>query len=400
MSLGWIDFSKHERDKVLNVIHLLDEPGAVDELGIGAIRDAFADYFFPGTSTVQTRAKYFLIVPYVLMEAGSGKYGSDLNHILRRIDNEERHCRDILIKTSNDGVIGSLVPNSWVLRTPSNIYWNGIKRIGIFKEDLSVKEYISQSIIQRRLKKAKEYGNREKDAEENERDDIDAGDIASIQFWCLGNTYHSNWREKLTIELLPEEAAFLKSQIITNHRETLFAFILKNNISLDKYGSFGALSEAIENSVDPELRYMMELANDFNNLVSLITTRYNLIVFDGKNEKAREKWNVLSKDIKRRSEVNLTSIFNRLNIKNVKLRTFLLRIQEAIRAGDIAAVDALIIKREIVLKGAKRAKTSHVGEYKEQDTNWIGIDILDYRYTPAKRIIKDIMNAITCVPEK
>ena len=86
MPLGWIDFSKDERNKVLNVIHLLDEPGAVDELGIGAVRDAFADYFFPGTSTVQTRAKYFLIVPYVLMEAGSGKYGSDLNTILRRID--------------------------------------------------------------------------------------------------------------------------------------------------------------------------------------------------------------------------------------------------------------------------------------------------------------------------
>ena len=47
MSLGWIDFSKDERNKVLNVIHLLDEPGAVDELGFGPIRDAFADFFFP-----------------------------------------------------------------------------------------------------------------------------------------------------------------------------------------------------------------------------------------------------------------------------------------------------------------------------------------------------------------
>ena len=393
MSLGWIDFSKNERDKVLNVIHLLDEPGAVDELGIGAIRDAFADYFFPGTSTVQTRAKYFLIVPYVIMEAGSGEYGSDLNAILRRIDNEERHCRDILIKTSNDGVIGSLVPKSWVLRAPSNIYWNGIKRMGIFKENLSVKEYIHQSILQRSLKKAKEYGNREKDAEENERDDIDAGDITSIQFWSLGDTYHSNWRDNLTIELLPEEAAFLKSQIITCQRESLFAFILKNNILLDKYDSFGALSENIKDSVDPEMRYMMGLANDFNNLVSIITTRYNLIVFDGKNEKARDNWSVLSKDLKRRSEVDLKAIFNRLFIRNAKLKTFLLRIQKSIQEGDIAAVDELIVKREVSLKGAKRAKTCRVGEYKEQDSNWIGINILDYRYTPAKRIIRDIMNA-------
>lgn len=391
MPLGWIDFSKDERNKVLNVIHLLDEPGAVDELGIGAVRDAFADYFFPGTSTVQTRAKYFLIVPYVLMEAGSGKYGSDLNGILRKIDNEERSCRDILIKTSNDGVIGSLVPKSWVIRTPSNIYWNGIKRMGIFREDLSVKEYVHQSIIQRSLKQAKAYGNRDKDAEENEKDDMDAGDITSIQFWCLGDTYKSDWRDHLTIELLPEEAAFLKSQIITTQRNSLFAFILKNNIDLEKYGSFGALSEDIRDSVDEDLRYMMGLANDFNNLVSIITTRYNLIVFDGENERAVSNWELYAKDLKRRSEVDLKAIFNRLAIRNLKLRSFLLRSQEAIRDGNIDVLDDLIRSREIALKGTKRAKTNRVGEFKGQ--SWIGIDRLDYRYTPTKRIVRDIMNA-------
>ncbi|MCR5772784.1 MAG: DUF6361 family protein [Butyrivibrio sp.] len=391
MPIGWIDFSKDERNKVLNVIHLLDEPGAVDELGIGAIRDAFADYFFPGTSTVQTRAKYFLIVPYVLFEAGNGKYGSDINTILRRIDSEERNCRDILIKTSNDGVIGSLVPRSWVLRTPSNIYWNGIKRIGIFKEDLSVKEYIHQSIIQRNLKQTKAYGNRDKDAEENEKDDVDAGDITSIQFWSLGDTYHSDWRDNLSIELLPGEAAFLRTQIITTQRNSLFAFVLKNNIELDKYSSFGALTEDIKESVDEELRYMMELANDFNNLVSIITTRYNLIVSGGNNEYAQENWELYSKDLKRRSQVDLKAIFHKLDIRNLKLKTFLIRVQDAIRDDDIEAVDNLIVKREIALKGPKRAKTNRVGEFKNQ--NWIGIDRLDYRYTPAKRIIRDIMNA-------
>ena len=391
MPLGWIDFSKDERNKVLNVIHLLDEPGAVDELGIGAVRDAFADYFFPGTSTVQTRAKYFLIVPYVLMEAGSGKYGSDLNSILRTIDNEERNCRDILIKTSNDGVIGSLVPKSWVLRTPSNIYWNGIKKMGIFKEDLSVKEYVHQSIIQRSLKQAKAYGNRDKDAEENEKDDMDAGDITSIQFWCLGDTYKSDWRDHLTIELLPEEAAFLKSQIITTQRDSLFAFILKNNIDLEKYGSFGALSEDIRDAVDDELRYMMGLANDFNNLVSIITTRYNLIVFDGENERAVSNWELYAKDLKRRSKFDLEAIINRLAIRNWKLRSFLLSAQVAVREGNIDCLDDLIRKREIALKGTKRAKTNRVGEFKGQ--SWIGIDRLDYRYTPTKRVIRDIMNA-------
>ena len=107
----------------------------------------------------------------------------------------------------------------------------------------------------------------------------------------------------------------------------------------------------------------------------------------------KTKWDILSKDLKHRSEVDLKAIFSRLSIKNVKLKVFLLKVQEAIREEDIATVDELIVKREITLKGAKRAKTSRVGEYREENVDWIGIDILDYRYTPAKRIIRDIMNA-------
>lgn len=66
----------------------------------------------------------------------------------------------------------------------------------------------------------------------------------------------------------------------------------------------------------------MRLANDFNNLVSIITTRYNLIVFEGKNDRARENWNLLSKELKRRSEVDLEAIFDKLTIRNPKLETF------------------------------------------------------------------------------
>ena len=34
MPLGWIDFSKKERNKVLSVLDLLSETGTLDELGI------------------------------------------------------------------------------------------------------------------------------------------------------------------------------------------------------------------------------------------------------------------------------------------------------------------------------------------------------------------------------
>ena len=65
-SLGWIDFSSEHRDRVRSVLDLMAEKGVMDELGIGVIRDTFADLIFPGLSTIQTRAKYFLIIPRLL----------------------------------------------------------------------------------------------------------------------------------------------------------------------------------------------------------------------------------------------------------------------------------------------------------------------------------------------
>ena len=63
MNLGWVDYSKKDRDKVNTLLDMLREQGTLDELGTAPIRDYFSDVFFPGTSTIQTRAKYFLLVP-------------------------------------------------------------------------------------------------------------------------------------------------------------------------------------------------------------------------------------------------------------------------------------------------------------------------------------------------
>jgi hypothetical protein len=49
---------------MLDVVDLFREHDTRDELGIGSVRDAFADMLFPGTSTIMTRARYFLLVPW------------------------------------------------------------------------------------------------------------------------------------------------------------------------------------------------------------------------------------------------------------------------------------------------------------------------------------------------
>ena len=64
----WLDYSEHERRQFDEIIKGFNEKDTRDELGLGSVRDAFANMLFPGVSTIQTRARYFLFVPWVYQE--------------------------------------------------------------------------------------------------------------------------------------------------------------------------------------------------------------------------------------------------------------------------------------------------------------------------------------------
>jgi len=66
--LAWIDFDPEERRRAQTLIDLFKQPEARDELGLGTIRDGLADLLFPGTSTIQTRIRYMLFVPWIYRE--------------------------------------------------------------------------------------------------------------------------------------------------------------------------------------------------------------------------------------------------------------------------------------------------------------------------------------------
>ncbi len=59
----WIDHSEKQRRQILEAIDLFREKDTRDELGLAGIRDAFSDMLFPGTGSLQTRARYFFFVP-------------------------------------------------------------------------------------------------------------------------------------------------------------------------------------------------------------------------------------------------------------------------------------------------------------------------------------------------
>jgi hypothetical protein len=75
-TLTWLDHSERDRRRMLDVIDRFREKEARDELGIGVVHDAFADILFPGTSTIQTRARYFLFIPWIYRRLERKRVGS------------------------------------------------------------------------------------------------------------------------------------------------------------------------------------------------------------------------------------------------------------------------------------------------------------------------------------
>lgn len=94
MRIGFIDYSHEERNRILSTLKMPGDQTALDELGVGVIRDAYADILFPGISTPQTRAKSFVLVPYIFMiakeQAQKGKIRSGKEFLQRVNETEDR----------------------------------------------------------------------------------------------------------------------------------------------------------------------------------------------------------------------------------------------------------------------------------------------------------------------
>ena len=140
-AFAWLDYSDGERRRMLEVIDLFREKGTLDELGIGSIRDTFADRFFPAISTIQSRARYFLFVPWLYQTLERDRISS------ARAWPHARGLQAKLVdslKTGGEGPAAGLIgidAGANVQRPPSIIYWAGMRRLGILTHPGSADRY-------------------------------------------------------------------------------------------------------------------------------------------------------------------------------------------------------------------------------------------------------------------
>lgn len=394
MQLGWIDFSKTERNKILSVLDMLSEPGTLDELGIAPIRDGFSNLFFPGTSTIQTRAKYFFAVPYALKQLERSSE-TNPNKILKTLDTIERTCGEIFLEQNRDenGIIGkrSLQGGKWVKRTPADIYWAGLRKYGIFiGGNLSLSEYVRVSCaIKTQKSTLKRLGNRNDNAEENECDDKNAGDLFKMQFWKMP-LYRDDWMEDFCMELTDDEAQFLSNQIIETCKGSMLSYVLENNmlefLDCTSFRDIGVIFDRFPKEVQDD--YLMAVS--FSRFIYAIRTVYNIIVSDGKNDLANDEFEKQREELGEIADINIDNIMERLGIfNNPLLRKFLKQAQHCMISGNVEELKKCIVSREVQLKGTNRAKTAHPGEFNPDE--WLGGGELDYRFYNAKAILSDVM---------
>jgi hypothetical protein len=135
----WVDFAEDDRRKMADVIALFSEKDTRDELGLGGIRDTFADLLFPATSTIQTRARYFLFIPWIYQELERRRtLPADIERLARR--DEIRLIHALENGGETDGIIGTLAQDK-LARLPSSIYWAGLGRLGIRRFAGSQEQY-------------------------------------------------------------------------------------------------------------------------------------------------------------------------------------------------------------------------------------------------------------------
>ena len=214
-SFSWLDYSTRDREKALEVIDLFKEPGTLDELGIGTVRDALSDRLFPGISTIQTRAKYFLFVPWIYLRLERRRIGS--RDIAQKARQEEIRLIEALSQSEDtNGLIG-IEARKRLQRLPSVIYWNGLGVWGLRRYRGSQAQYHrSLDAFYRSVRRPREAGEEE-----------------------IADRVPSNWHPAIppppadfprqaSFALTADEAQFLQERILAVAPHTLLAYLVSH----------------------------------------------------------------------------------------------------------------------------------------------------------------------------
>ncbi len=402
----WLDHDAEQARRSAELVRALTEPDTVDSIGIGAIRDGFAGIFFPGTSTIQTRARYFLLVPWAMRTVASRR-PRDRAQYDRFLSEIETATIAALIKGNVKdelGIIGRQ-RGAATKRKASSVYWSALGDWGIrVAHDMTMSGYRSY-VLSRRT---------------SERLDGEPGDAAVFQVWDeLPRTIAGFPDEPLEILPQPDEADYLLARMVATHAggighvgvavPSVLAAAARATQTID----VPHLWDLPESVIPRDLRAAALHAERFSLVIQGARLRYVQLLFDaqhqaglspspGQDELSRLVANWLIEVEAADTEVRdwipaLPDMYHLLARYGVAVgsltREFVERWStEVARDPTIAmtssAAGSLIRDREIYLK-SPNARLASDSALRSWDGSIFGGSRLDYRWGVAQRMIRD-----------
>lgn len=211
-AIGWIDFDETERDRAQRLMDMFREQDSRDELGLGAIRDSIADHLFPGTSTIHTRLRYMLFIPWIFEGLPTHLSPRDIAATARQ--REIELIRGLIAGATSDvGIIGRDAGDK-LKRLPSSVYWSGLESWGIRHFRGSIGAYCAALPLW------------PKENRKDHPDDDLGGTPIGSRLWHVRLPGPPNgWPQKADFDLEPDEVTFLVDRLVEKHPNSLLTYL-------------------------------------------------------------------------------------------------------------------------------------------------------------------------------
>lgn len=409
-SLSWLDYSEHDRRRMLEVVDLFKEKDTRDELGLAGIRDAFSDRFFPGTSTIMTRARYFLLVPWTYLRLEQKRVPSNtVAAVARRAEIDLIEA--IEQSENNDGNIGKYARTT-LKRLPSSVYWQGLKIWGIRTFSGSLDQY------HRGLDRCYDLHSRHHKRAEGR--DSDHDDLAATNWHphlsvqrkeSIGLTPPDGFPSECSLELKRAEAEYLRERIRTSPacKDSLLSELVTHRIRhepVDFAWQHPGAGEFPESIKTPLLH-----AQNFSEIMHGAALLYNLILaeeagLDDHRERYRgalidwsEKLFARGREFRAWETDRFWDIAFETNPRiSFKTKSFVDTWRDLVILGDPGKVANLGRARELITERESRLKKAlaRIGNPRAQEI-WNGDSgswALEYRWRISQRLLSDIFNGM------
>lgn len=273
-SFAWLDYSARDKRLMLELVDQIREPGTIDELGLGTIRDAFADYLFPGVTTLQSRARYLLFLPWIFEALEEDRQATSANVSDRARDMQARLIAALRAGGQSVGVIG-ISRGRDLQRLPADIYWGALGQYGIRRYPGSLGSYFV------RLDRWKEGQARRQSTRRG-----DGGELADFteRNWHALPPRPPDLFARADFRLSMAEAQFLEERLLLSCPSSLLAHCLRQQ---------GLLLDGIKRPADvPELRGELQTvtldSGGFGRLIQGAMLLYNLMLAEKRTAEAPE----------------------------------------------------------------------------------------------------------------